>query len=111
MKFLVPTRDELRAERMRRSLGAFVREAWPVVEPGTPFVGNWHIDAISDHLEAITRGELRRLIVNIPPRHMKSLAVTVFWPCWEWLSRPETRWLFAPTPRRSRLGTRSSAGA
>jgi hypothetical protein len=38
---------------------------------------------------------LNRLIVNIPPRHMKSLAVTVFWPCWEWLTRPETRWLFA----------------
>ena len=111
MKFLVPTRDELRAERMRRSLGAFVREAWPVVEPGTPFVGNWHIDAISDHLEAITRGELRRLIVNIPPRHMKSLAVTVFWPSWEWLSRPETRWLFASYAQRSRRATRSSAGA
>ena len=95
MTVLVPTRDELRAERARRSLSAFVREAWPVLEPGTPFVSNWHIDAICDHLEAITAGELNRLIVNIPPRHMKSLAVTVFWPCWEWLTRPETRWLFA----------------
>ncbi len=106
MTLLVPTRDELRCERMRRSLGAFVHEAWPVVEPGTPFVGNWHIDAICDHLEAITRGELNRLIVNIPPRHMKSLAVTVFWPCWEWLTRPETRWLFASYAQA--LSTRDS---
>ena len=95
MTILVPTRDELCAERARRSLGSFVGEAWPVLEPGTPFVANWHIDAICEHLEAITAGELNRLIVNIPPRHMKSLAVTVFWPCWEWLTRPETRWLFA----------------
>src|SRR5215210_3986617 len=103
---VVPTRDELGAERMRRSLGAFVRAAWPIVEPGTPFVGNWHIDAICAHLEAITRGELSRLIVNIPPRHMKSLAVTVFWPCWEWLTRPETRWLFASYAQA--LSTRDS---
>ena len=95
MNLLVPTRDELRAERVRRHLRTFVGEAWPILEPGTEFVPNWHIDAICDQLEAITAGELHRLIVNIPPRHMKSLAVTVFWPCWEWLSRPETRWLFA----------------
>jgi hypothetical protein len=88
---VLPTRDELRAERARRSLGSFVREAWPILEPGTELVSNCHIDAICEHLEAITRGELGRLIINIPPRHMKSLAVTVFWPCWEWLSRPETR--------------------
>jgi hypothetical protein len=109
VNFLVPTRDELRAERVRR-LGAFVREAWPILEPGSPFVSNWHIDAVCEHLEAITRGELQRLIGNIPPRHMKSLAVTVFWPCWEWLTRPETRWLFASYARRCRRGTRSSAG-
>ncbi len=53
MNLLVPTRDELRAERVRRSLGSFVREAWPVLEPGTQFVPNWHIDAICAHLEAI----------------------------------------------------------
>ncbi len=106
MTILVPTRDELRAEGVRRSLGAFVREAWSVLEPGTQFVPNWHIDAICAHLEAITAGELNRLIVNIPPRHMKSLAVTVFWPCWEWLSRPETRWLFASYAQT--LSTRDS---
>ena len=60
-----------------------------------PFLSNWHIDAICEHLEAITRGELNRLIINIPPRHMKSLAVTVFWPMWEWLSHPERRFLFS----------------
>lgn len=94
-RLIAPSRAELVAEACRRSLRRFVVEAWPLVEPGTPFVPNWHIDAICEHLEAVSRREIRRLIINIPPRHMKSLAVSVFWPCWEWLERPETKWLFA----------------
>ena len=106
----LPTDDEFLADDARRSLRAFVAAAWPVLEPGTPYVPNWHIDATSDHLEAISRGELQRLVVNIPPRHMKSLAVTVFWPMWEWLTHPERRFLFASYARACRPATRSSAG-
>lgn len=58
-------------------------------------VWGWHIDAIAEHLEACTNGEIRRLVINIPPRHMKSLLVTVFWPAWVWATRPEKRWLFS----------------
>ena len=86
---------DIEAERLRRSLRRFIKSAWPLVEPGTRYVSNWHIDAISDHLEAISRGEIQRLVINVPPRHMKSLAVSVFWPCWEWISWPERRWLFS----------------
>ena len=91
----LPTLDAVRAEKARRRLGEFVRQAWHVVEPATPFVPNWHLDVIAEHLEAVTRGEIRNLLINIPPRHMKSLAVSVFWPCWEWLTWPERRWLFS----------------
>lgn len=66
-----------------------------MARPSTPFVPGWHIDCISDHLEAVTRGELRNLIINIPPRHMKSLSVGVFWPTWEWTFQPHIQWLFA----------------
>lgn len=91
---VAPTRTELSAEHCRRSLRYFAEQAWPLVEPGVPFVGNWHIDVICEHLEAVSRREIRRLVINIPPRCMKSLTVAVFWPCWEWLDRPETKWLF-----------------
>lgn len=91
----LPSRDELTAERCRRRLSTFIREAWPIVEPATPFVHGWHIDVLSEHLEAVGRGELRRLIINIPPRTMKSLTTAVFWPCWEWLEAAHLRWLFA----------------
>jgi predicted phage terminase large subunit-like protein len=91
----LPSRDELRAERCRRHLPTFIREAWPIVEPATPFVGSWHIDCVAEHLEAVSRGELLRLIINVPPRTMKSLSGAVFWPSWEWLGRPHLRWVYA----------------
>jgi predicted phage terminase large subunit-like protein len=74
-------------------LGQFVREAWHVVEPHTPFVDGWHIDAICRHLERVTFGDIRKLLITMPPRHMKSLLVSVFWPAWVWTFRPWARWL------------------
>lgn len=82
------------AELCARSLRAFAPIAWPVIEPGTTFKSNWHIDAICEHLEAVTAGEVRRLIINVPPRHMKSSLLTL-WQVWVWLRQPQTRWLFA----------------
>jgi hypothetical protein len=87
--------SEIDRELAERNLRDFVRLAWHVVEPSTSFMDGWHIDAITDHLQAITRGEIRNLLINVPPRHMKSLLVSVFWPCWEWLRCPQRRWLFS----------------
>lgn len=84
------------AEKIRascRTLAGFVREAWPVLHPGTPYIHGWHIDAICAHLEAITDGRINRLLINVPPGTMKSLLVSVFWPAWEWTFRPELQYL------------------
>src|SRR5262245_5883031 len=88
-------RDEIDAEMAGRGLLEFVRQAWPIVEPSTSFVPGWHIDAIIEHLEAVTRGQIRNLLINVPPRHMKSLLVSVFWPAWEWIRFPQRRWLYS----------------
>lgn len=89
-------RREAEAERLRiegsieairercLSLAGFVREAWPVIEPNAEYIHGWHIDAICEHLEAITDGRIKRLLINVPPGTMKSLLVGVFWPAWEW---------------------------
>lgn len=86
------------AERIRtrcQRLAGFVREAWDVLEPGQPYLHGWHIDAVCEHLEAITDGRLTRLLINIPPGTMKSLIASVFWPAWEWgpKGRPSLRYL------------------
>lgn len=67
-----------------RSLYGFIQEFWPILEPETRFVGGWALEAICEHLEAVTRGEITRLLINVPPGMMKSLAVAVLWPAWEW---------------------------
>ncbi|MFE1602093.1 phage terminase large subunit [Methylobacterium sp. ID0610] len=73
----------------------FLRRAWPSVEPGTPYIHGWPIEAICEHLEAVTRGEITRLLINVPPGLSKSLCVGVFWPAWEWgpRNRPALRTL------------------
>jgi predicted phage terminase large subunit-like protein len=73
------------------SLAEFIRQAWHVIEPGSPYIHGWHIDFICEHLEAITNGDelpdgspYNRLLINVPPGTMKSLITNVFWPAWEW---------------------------
>lgn len=88
------TIDDVDAELGRRSLSDFIRIFWRTADPSN-YLHNWHIDAICEHLEAVSSGDIKRLIINIPPRHMKSLAVAVHWPAWDWITRPDRRWLFA----------------
>jgi predicted phage terminase large subunit-like protein len=91
--------DKIRREKERRAASAslyeFVQQSWHVVEPGVPFIPSWHIEEICEHLEAITAGQLRKLLVNIPPRHSKSTIVSVMWPMWEWLTDPSHKYLCA----------------
>ena len=65
-------------------MSQYTKLAWSQVEPARPYVHGWHIDAISEHLEAITQGQLTRLLINEPPGVMKSLQTCVFWPTYEW---------------------------
>lgn len=100
-------------------LGAFVRAAWRIIEPGTELSWNWHMDDICDHLEAITYGYLRRyedyepragypaldeaiyqqlrnLLINVPPRSSKSTIISVMWPAWAWGEvEPALRFLYS----------------
>lgn len=83
---LLTSEDWLNIEReeCRQSLSFFVKRAWKSLEPSQPYIHGWHIDAIAEHLEAVTRGEITRLLINIPPGTMKSMMVGVMWPSWEW---------------------------
>lgn len=102
----VPELSQVEAEQSRRSLRFFLQAAWPTIEPGSPFVAGWHIDAICEHLEAVSRGQIRNLLINMPPRHSKSSIVSVAWPAWLWITHPERKWLCASYSQR--LSTRDS---
>ncbi len=95
MMLMTTSRAAVDAELATRSLRDYLELiCWPVVEPATPFVGGFHIDAICEHLEAVSRREIRNLLITVPPRHTKSLCASVAWPTWDWIGNPEHRFLF-----------------
>ena len=79
-----------------RNMHEYIKNvAWPVVEPATPFIDNWHIHVICEHLEAVLRGEIPNLLINMPPRFMKSLLIAVSLPTFSWIDTPEKKFIFA----------------
>lgn len=90
----LPTLQAVEDELAYRHLRHFIRLLWSSVETDT-YLPSWHQDAICLHLEAVHSGVIRRLIINIPPRCMKSLAVSVFFPAWCWLHSPQLRFLYS----------------
>jgi predicted phage terminase large subunit-like protein len=91
--------EMVKREKDRRNASAslyeFVKQSWHVVEPGIPFIVSWHIEIICEHLEAVSAGDIHRLLINIPPRHSKSTIVSVMWPAWEWIADPAQKFLCA----------------
>lgn len=69
-----------------------MREAWHILKPHEVFIWNWHLDAIAAHLEAVSRGEIHRLQIWVPPGTMKTGMVTLFWHPWEWATKPWLRY-------------------
>ena len=65
------------------SLYFFLQKAWRYID-SSPFTHGWPIEAVAEHLQAVADGEIRRLIINIPPRCSKSSLTSVAFPAWVW---------------------------
>jgi predicted phage terminase large subunit-like protein len=77
------TIKEIERIHCAESLAEFTKRAWKHIIPDK-LQWNWHLDAIAMHLEAVARGELTRLLINIPPGTSKSTMVGVMYPAWLW---------------------------
>ena len=86
-----PRRTLLALNRMEyeEDLLTFFKDAWKFIVGAKPYTPGWHLQAIAEHLEAVNRGEVHRLIINIPPRMTKSSLVSVAWPAWTWALQPQ----------------------
>lgn len=88
---------QLLAERDRRftkrrcedSLIEFVQQAWPSIDPA-PWQDNWALEGLCDHLEAVTYGSIKRLLVNFPPRCGKTKLILTCWPVWTWIQQEKS---------------------
>ncbi len=93
---MIPSLVQIEREiGLRGSVKDFLRLSWPIIEPGRKFLDNWHLDAVSEHLQAIHKGDIRRLIINVPPGTCKSLLTSVAWPTWVWIRDPGFRFIVA----------------
>lgn len=75
----------------REDLASFIGRSVEITNPNTRYIPNWHIELLAEYLEACMRGEVNRLIINMPPRYMKSHAVSVAWPAWALGHQPSRR--------------------
>lgn len=67
---------------LSKDFAAFIGKTLETVDPGANYHDNWHIRLIAHQLEQVRQGRIRRLIINIPPRSLKSICVSVAWPAW-----------------------------
>ena len=95
----VPTLEDIRAEKARRHLKDFARLCWRTQdEDGNPveqFIEGRHLDLIIEKLEAVERGDVRRLIIEMPPRHGKSEMVSRTFPAWFLGRNPNSEMILA----------------
>lgn len=72
----------------------FLHKAWDILEPATPLMDSWYIELLCEYLSLVTTGDIRKLLINMPPRHGKSNIVTILWPVWSWTQKPFLRFIF-----------------
>src|SRR5690242_3324267 len=73
------TRREFEAI-LRSHFASFIQKCFYSLAPNAPYLPNWHIEALAHHLELARMGKIRRLIVNMPPRSLKSIVASVAFP-------------------------------
>ena len=85
----------LQKQIYQNNLSYFIQRSFYIVNQGTKYKHNWHIDAISEALNQIYKGNIKRLIINMPPRYLKSFCVSVAFPAWVLGNNPEKRIIVA----------------
>lgn len=82
------------ASLYENSLHDYMMAAWPIIEGGRKFVDGWHLQALCEHLEAVYTGQIKSLLVNVPPRTSKSTIISVGFPSWCWIKDPSLQFLY-----------------
>lgn len=100
--------DAMERELCSRSFAEYMQRAWPVLEPAQPYIDNWHAHCIGEHLEACSRGEINRLLFNVPPGTSKSTSVAVMYPTWLWGPAGQPSHRFIGASHEAGLATRDN---
>ena len=77
------TKMVLRMMLAENSLKDFIKQGWKYMDPSI-YQESWGISAVCEHLQAVSNGQIKNLLINIPPRMGKSSITSVAWPAWMW---------------------------
>ena len=92
-KNITPT--QLKNEVLRNDLSAFIHKSFNTINPSVKYSHNWHIDLIAEYLKEVYNGNIKRLIINIPPRSLKSVCISVAFPALILGKNPSSRIIVA----------------
>ncbi len=67
---------------LRQDLSIYLEKVFMTLEPGTAYQHNWHLEHLAWQLQRVAKGEIKRLIICVPPRSMKSITVSVAFTAW-----------------------------
>lgn len=96
---------QVQAESCRRELARFWKDGWSQIE-SEPLEWSWYLDALCEHLTFCYLGDIKLLLVSVPPRTLKSTGVSVIWPAWIWTQEPTLN--FLTTSYAQELSTRDA---
>lgn len=99
---------KVQASLLTERFSDFAKAAWHVLEPTAPLKWGWAMDAICEHLEAVSKGDIKRLLINVPPGCMKSLLTGVMWPAWEWTNSGRRSMRYLGTAHKQELAVRDN---
>lgn len=80
---------------IKKDLGAFIQKTFHTINPSSEYFGNWHINLIAEYLKEVEKGNIKRLIINMPPRSLKSMCISIAWPAWLLGQNPATKIMVA----------------
>ena len=86
---------DLKREILKNDLATFIHKTFNTVNHGVKYNHNWHIDLLAEYLKEVNAGNIKRLIINIPPRSLKSVCVSVAFPAWLLGNKPNSRIIVA----------------
>ena len=96
---------------LRQDFSTFAARCFHDLNPQTELAMNWHLEVIAAKLTAVREGKIQRLIINLPPRHLKSLMASIAFPAWCLGHDPSAQIPASAMPRTSPTSSPATAAA
>ena len=92
--YIITPQVQAKLDIYRTSFYKFIQDMWSDVPGAGNYQDNWHVGGLADHLQAVSEGHIRKIVINLPPRCSKTVISNILWPAWVWLFWPKKKFIF-----------------